>query len=75
MPGVALESEAAIDNDAVAAPKETPGFEELAAHALDKAGIDPQVPLWAAQLSRDDDQEPAPPLGPAIVDTNEDELV
>jgi hypothetical protein len=67
---VELESE---ETDYVAVTDEPePDFEQLAATALDNAGIDPQDRLCAAQAA-----VAAAPLraGPALVEANDDKIV
>jgi hypothetical protein len=53
----------------VVTPDPTPEFEELAAHALGNAGIDPQEQLRTAQLQEDI------PRGPAVVDANNNKII
>ncbi len=72
-PGVKLGSQEA-DYAAVTDDPE-PDFEQLAAAALDNAGIDPQDGLRAAQAAQAAAAAGLVQGGPALVEANEDEIV
>jgi hypothetical protein len=72
-PGVELESQEA-DFTAVTDDPE-PDFEQLAAVALDNAGIDPQNRLHAAQAAHAAAAAGFGRQGPALVEADEDEIV
>jgi hypothetical protein len=65
-PGVELESKEV--NYAAVTDEPVPNFEQLAATALDNAGIDPQDRLRAARAA-------AGRTGPTLVEANDDEIV
>ncbi len=71
-PGVKLESEK-IDEAPAIMEEPTPSFKDLAAHALDNAGINREDMLRAAHNRAE--HEHVPNLEPAIINTNNDKIV
>ncbi len=70
--GVALDDK--MDDTAAVVEDEEPDFQDLAAIALDNAGIDPQEQLRAARTATAA-LISLPAGGPAIVDAKEDKIV
>jgi hypothetical protein len=70
--GVKLKSEE-MDEAPAITEDPTPSFKDLAVHALDNAGINHKDILQAAHCQAEHEHLPDP--GPAIIDTNIDEIV